>query len=297
MSNKIKVYIALSLSMLCWGFTFVWFKVVNEVLPPSTIIFIRLIISSILLFFFALISRKLKPVKSKDVKLILLLSLFNPFLYFVGESYGLTQMSSTLGAVMISTIPLVTPIASRFFFNERLKASNYIGLGISFLGIILMAVNSDFSFNTTIEGFLLMSLAVLAAVGYTILLTKLSGSYSPLNLTLYQNAIGIFMFLPLVLVLDFEMLKTVILTTEVVIVLIELAVFGSSIAFILFTYGIKELGPTKANGFTNIIPVITAVIAWYILGDVLTVKIVTGIVLVVLGLFLAQSNSFFNRRG
>jgi drug/metabolite transporter (DMT)-like permease len=72
------------------------------------------------------------------------------------------------------------------------------------------------------------------------------------------------------------------------IAILKLAIFASCIAFILYTYSIKNLGINNANMFINIIPVLTAVFAWYILGDSLTVRKIVGIGVVIAGLFIAQ---------
>ena len=78
------------------------------------------------------------------------------------------------------------------------------------------------------------------------------------------------------------------------IAILKLAIFASCIAFILYTYSIKNLGINDANMFINIIPVLTAVFAWYILDDALTFRKIVGICVVITGLFIAQVK--MNRR-
>ena len=64
--------------------------------------------------------------------------------------------------------------------------------------------------------------------------------------------------------------------------------FASCLAFILYAYSLKKLGMNNANIFINIIPVMTAIFAWYILGEPLTFRKLTGIAIVIFGLFIAQ---------
>jgi drug/metabolite transporter (DMT)-like permease len=70
--------------------------------------------------------------------------------------------------------------------------------------------------------------------------------------------------------------------------ILQLTVFASSLAFIFFTYGITHIGVSRANVFTNTIPVFTAVFAWWLLDEPLTANKWAGISIVILGLFVAQ---------
>jgi drug/metabolite transporter (DMT)-like permease len=77
-------------------------------------------------------------------------------------------------------------------------------------------------------------------------------------------------------------------TNRALISLFCLAIFGSTLAFILYNHSIKNLGASKANIFTNIIPVLTAVFSFYILNEEMTFRKVTGIAVVLAGLLLSQ---------
>ena len=70
-----------------------------------------------------------------------------------------------------------------------------------------------------------------------------------------------------------------------------LAIFGSSLASIFFTYCIRNIGATRTEIFTNLIPVFTAIFAWYMLGEELGPKKIIGIAVVLTGLFLSQMKS------
>jgi len=275
--------------MVFWSLTFVWFKIVNEVYPPFTIIFLRLIISSLILLPVAWSAGILQKINRRDYKWIILLSFFNPFLYFVCESIGLTMVSSTLAAVIVSTIPLFVPVGASVLFGEKLTPLNITGILLSFLGVIIVVVNRDFSFGANPVGILLMLGAVFFAVCYTLLVKKLMNRYNAFSLTAYQNLLGIFLFLPLVTVFELKPLFNAVPTTRAIVSLICLAIFGSSLAFIFYNYSVKNLGASKANIFTNIIPVLTAVFSYFILDEIMTFQKITGIAVVLAGLLLSQT--------
>lgn len=288
--EKLIVYGALILSMIFWSFSFVWYQLVFEFYKPITVIILRLSISSVVLITVTLLIGKLQKLKREHVVKMLVLSLFQPFLYFFGESLGMQYVTATTGAVIISIIPLVTPIAAYYFIKERLRLMNYFGLFFSFTGVALVVLENDFTLNAPIQGIMYLLLAVLAAVAYSVYLIKLTNKYNVISIITYQNTIGIFYFLPLFLIFDYEHFISIPITMDLVIPMLELAIFASSFAFILFTYGIQKIGISKANTFSNLIPVFTAIYAYYRLGDELDMQKIVGVFVVMGGLFLSQYN-------
>ncbi|MCW3805194.1 DMT family transporter [Plebeiibacterium marinum] len=285
---SISNYVNIIISMTFWAFSFVWVKEAYESFGPVTTIFFRLIISSFLLFVFLKLTNRLKPVKKEDYKLFISLAFFEPFLYFISESFGLKMVSSTLASVIISTIPIFTSVFAYFIYKERLTLISIFGIIFSFTGVGVMIFEGGFRLNAPLLGIALMFIAVLSTIGYSLVLKKLALKYPPVNIIAYQNLIGIFMFLPVFMAVEMKNLPSIQLKTNAVIAIIELAVFASTIAFITFTKSIKNLGVTKSNIFINLIPVLTAFFAWWILGDIITVQKATGITIVIAGLFISQ---------
>ena len=286
--NKFRIYGAVVLSMIFWSFSFIWFKVANEYYKPITIVFIRLVISVIILTSYLLLTKKFMKISRKDRKLFLLLALFEPFFYFLGESHGLTYVSSTTGSVIISTIPVVATLGAWLFLKERLKLINYTGIILSFIGILVFILNKDGTLSFNIKGLTLLGFAVLSAVGYNLTLSRLVGTYSPVYIVSVQNIIGAALFLPLFLIFDFNHFINTPFTFKMFKPIIELAVFASCGAFILFAYSVRNMGIIKANVFSNCIPVFTALFSFIILGDKLTVHNIIGMVIVITGLFMSQ---------
>jgi drug/metabolite transporter (DMT)-like permease len=157
--------------------------------------------------------------------------------------------------------------------------------------VLIVVLRPDFSFNTAPAGFLLMLLAVLAATAYTLMVKGLTEKYTAFTITGYQNIFGTILFLPIFLVFELREFTLSDITLDAAMNLGFLAVFGSSIAFILFNYGVKMLGAARTELFSNIIPVLTAVFAFLMLGEPLGVQKVIGIAIVLTGLFLSQLKS------
>jgi len=291
MKNKSWIpYGAALLSMVFWSFSFVWVKVVYEAYGPLTTVLFRLLISAGLLLLFTFATRKLQKMHPGDLKFFILLAFFEPFLYFMGESYGLKYVSSTVASVIVATIPLFSPIAAWYFYKEKLSRTNLYGLFITFLGVSLVVLDTSFNFTASPLGVSLEFLAVMGAIGYASTLKSMTHRYNTFTIITYQNLIGALFFLPIWL--SFEMKEFIDLPfhAEAFWAIIKLAIFASTFAFILFTYSVRSIGINKSNIFINVIPVFVAVIAYIVLGDQLNFHQMVGIAIVISGLFLAQIN-------
>jgi len=286
---KGKPYVALVFSMIFWSFSFVWFKIANKDYDPIAIVFIRLCIAIVFLSAFLWITGRFTRVKKGDRKYFFLLALFEPFLYFLGESFGLTYVSSTVGSVIISTIPVFAVIFAWAIYRERLKLINYLGVIVSFAGVLIFITNSTGGIEMNPKGLALMFLAVISAVGYNMVLHRLAHQYDPVTIVNMQNIIGAILFLPLFLIFDLKELMATGIVAGSFGSIVLLAIFASCGAFVLFAYSVRHLGISRANIFSNLIPVFTAIFAWFIVSDRLTVRNGIGMAVVIAGLFLSQA--------
>lgn len=278
--------------MSFWGFSFVWVKIVYYYYQPITTVFLRLSIATIILFSIKKIFKiGLRP-KKKDIKYFFLLALFEPFIYFLGESFGLKYVNSTVASLMVGTIPVFTPLVAYFVIKEHLSVFNFIGILISFVGIMIMVIEPDFSLKANPFGILLMLVAVAGAVGSTLIVKKLSGKYKAYTILSWQTLFGALLFLPLFLIFDLSNFLTVKPDLKVVMTLLELTVFATILAFFFFIKVVDKLGVSKTNVFTNFIPIVTAITAYFVLPEEeVNARIFMGIFVTLIGIFIAQKRS------
>jgi drug/metabolite transporter (DMT)-like permease len=271
-----------------WSFSFIWFKIAYLGYNPITVVIFRLTIAALLMTTIAFGLKRLQKPTKKDFWLFVIMSFFEPFLYFIGESYGLLYISSTVAAVIVATIPLISPIAAWFFYREKLKWMNALGLLFSFFGVGLVVLNGSLQFDASPIGVGLEFMAVLAAIAYSVVLRNLVGRYNTITIIAYQNIIGVMFFLPFWLIFEFNDFITRPFHPQAFKAIIFLAVFASTLAFVFFTQSIRQLGITRSNTFINLIPVFVAILSIFILKESLGLQQIVGIGIVVAGLFLAQ---------
>ncbi len=289
-SSSFIVYISIVLAVTFWGFSFIWTNaLLIEGLAPFTLILFRLLFASVILFTISLSLKKLQKIKKEDLKWFLLLVILEPFFYFIGETLGIKNIgSSTLSSIIISTIPIFASIAGVMVYKEKLTAINFFGIFITIPGILMVVFENGTLGVKHHAGILLLFLAVFAAVGYSLVVKKLSGKYNSYTIVTYQHSIGALYFIPLFFILDYKDFTLATLNTNVIIALIALAFLCSTIAFIFFINSIKVLGIARANIFTTIIPAISAFGAYMLGYEGISFRKIAGIAIVIAGVIIAQ---------
>lgn len=287
MKNTI-VHIAAITSMFFWGLTYVWSKFVFETYTPLTTITLRLLGSFIVLYLFIYLTNRNEKIKVKDRKLLITSAFFNPFFYFLGEYYGLSMVSASISALIVSTIPIFTPFVAKKIFNEKLSIFNVIGLIVSFAGVLIIVLKRDFSLNASGLGISLLFLAVFSAVIYSVMVKKLTDSYSPITIIANQNLIGTLLFLPMFLYFDFNSFIEITPSTMTLLSLFMLSVFGSSICYVLYAFVIKRIDLSKANIYTNLIPIFAGIASYFFLDEYFNNVKIIGMLIVIIGIILSQ---------
>jgi len=296
-NNNLFVYIILVFSMVFWGTSFVFTSIALETLDPISIVFTRLLISAIMLWIVVFAFFRKEKIPFPLFKWIAVLAFFEPFIYFLGETYGLQRVSPVVTSLIISTIPVFTAIVMRLFFRARLTTTNFIGIFISLSGVILILVGKNMQLDVDILGLLLLFLAVFAAVGYGIFLNKLASNVHPVWLIAAQNTFGTLFFLPLFIVLrqtpNFDHASVLAFLTpqwEMWTCILLLSIFSSSLAFIFYSMGVRKIGVPRCSVFANLVPIFTAITSFILLGEHLSIIKVAGIFIVVFGLMLTQKS-------
>jgi len=292
MIRKIKLYWGIVLSMIIWSFSFIWTKDAILSFHPVTIITARLFLAVILMFGYLKISGSFQLMKKADIGQFMLLALFEPFLYYVGETYGLTMVDSSLTAVIIATIPLFAPLFAFLFLRERTSLLNMAGIVVSLCGVLLVIYQPGTGFAANPAGVGLLFFAVASSIGYTIVLQKIPAGYSSINIIFYQSIIGLVYFIPVFILVDVPVFDFSVIKPVSVISIVLLSVFASVVAFVLFAGVVRKIGVSHTNVFTNLIPVFTAFLAYVYLGERISALKITGIVVVVSGLFVSQLKRF-----
>lgn len=282
-------------AMLFYGLSFLWTKVAFKYCGPFTVIFVRLVLSSAFLAIVDALRIRSRTASSgpsrierKDLVPLGILSLFLPFLYFVGENLGLMSVSPAVAATIIALIPVVTPLVSRLFLAERVGILAVAGMVLSLAGVFLMIRNGLADASATLGGASLVFLAVLAASFGAVAVRKLPPRLSGITVVKYQNFFGALLFLPLFLWFEAGQVVRIRPVPELLWSLGALALLPSTLSYLFYNNAIRVLGPARASAFSNAVPVIAAAFSAVVLGERFGAVKILGMGIALTGVVLSQ---------
>ncbi len=289
--SKLLTYIASIFAITLWGMSYIWTdKLIALNIPIFYFVFVRILLAGLVLFLFNTAYGRIKRIQRQDLPKFLLLAFFEPFIYFICETFGLKLTGSpTLSAMVIATIPIFSIGAGIIFFKEKVNFINIIGILFSLVGIVMVAMAKGTLGEHFIWGIVLLLIAVISEVGHASITKSLAGNYSSQIIVMYQFLIGAIYLLPLFIwkgIDGFNM--EVYFSAEVWYPLICLAILCSSLAFSLWVSTIKNLGVAKSSIFSALIPVAAAIIAWVLGHEYLNSRQWIGIVISTAGVILSQ---------
>ena len=286
-------------AMLFWAGAGIAVKEALVVFSPLTLIVLRFTLAIVLMLLVGLLFRGhevlgLQCVDKRDIPLFVLGGLFQPFLYFIFETYTYQSFASpTIAEAMLSTQPIMAPILAFIILREKVTRNNVVGILLSTVGMLLLLLvgANNFALGNP-WGVLLAIVTVSMSVGYTIILRRIPTRYSSLSIVFYVQLVALVLFYAVWGVFDRQSLQDTIapLSADItpVVAVGYLAVFASVTAFILFCYTVRQIGVTRANVFNNVRPVFTALLMWVIFDERLPIWKWVGIIVIVIGLFISQ---------
>lgn len=277
-------------AMSIWACSFLFTQEALKSFSPITAVTLRMTMAAAFLGCYGLVSRTLQLVSRSDIPLFLLAGFAQPFCYFICEAYGLTMVSATVASVILSTIPLFSPVFAWLIVRERISATNLAGIVVSLIGVLLIVFEKQQMVVKPL-GLACLFASVLAAVIYSSLLRKIPASYTNVSIVFYVHVASLCFFYPAFLIFDLKHWGEKPVLPSSVACLVVLALFASMLGYILFCKSVRVIGVTRSNAFCNVMPGVTALAVWAIFGEQLPFVKWVGIAIVITGLFVSQMHT------
>lgn len=271
-----------------WGTTFVSTKVlIAQGLSPADILFYRFLLAYLVMWFFS--PRILFAHSLKDELLMVGAGLAGGSLYFIAENTALGITLASNVSLIICTTPVFTAILSHFWVKgEKLKRGLLYGSLIALGGVALVVFNGSFILQINPLGDFLTITAALMWAFYNIILKRLDSRYSTLLITRKVFFYGVITLLPVFLLNPLTTDTTILLKPVVIGNLIFLGLVASMLCYIMWNVAVKQLGPTRTSNYLYIIPLVTLLTSSVVIGETITVIALTGAVLILCGVYLAE---------
>ena len=267
-----------------WGSSYLFIKIGVETITPFTLVALRLAIGAALLAVVVLLTRPAMPRSPRMIGHLLVLSVFSVVLPFTLITVAEQSVSSSLAAILTSTVPLFTiVIAAVALHDERITVNRVIGLAIGFAGVVTITGGPG-SGGELVPQVALLGAATSYAVGAVYGRRTVTG-LAPIVPAASQVtfAFAISALLALVFEDPFGLSYTPVAVGAV----LWLGIFGSGLAYLAFFRLLRAWGATRTTLVSYLMPVVGIALG-ALIGEPVTVAMIVGTVLVIGGIGLVN---------
>lgn len=289
MANQKKAYLALTITSIVWGTTWVASKVGLAHLPAFELASIRQFIGGSIYISFFLIKGEGFPTFKQFLWLLPM-----SFLMFVSSNgiatYGLQFITSGLAALIAALYPLSVVLIERFYFKAiKITPKTLAGLLLGLIGIIFIFYKDSLKIHGSHYqlGVVLSLFAMFTwSIGSVIISrnkTTMNGYYS-IGWQMIISAIT----MGIITVLSGKYVPITQIPAVSWGVIIYMIIGGSLLGFISFIYSMKHLNPAIASLYAYINPIVAIWVGSLILNEKITTNNIIGTLCTLIGVYLVN---------
>ncbi|MCL2007955.1 MAG: DMT family transporter [Treponema sp.] len=302
MTVRHKALLAIIACVFFWGFSFISIKLAVEFIPPMTLGALRFGIAILFLF---IIKRKYardEKIRKEDIFFLAGAGLTGVTIFFFFENNAVHMIPASEASIISACVPAMILIAEaverKFFIRDKESENNIkktsfyrtilpgAGAIISLSGVAMVA-GISFSISGTARGYLYMIGACLSWVSYCFLTRPLFARRSMIYIVFWQSLIGFIGFLPFTLL----ELPWQIPGFHVWAHIAFLGIFCSALGYWFYAIALRDIGIGTSAFFINLIPVVSVIGGFIVLGERLQPLQWVGAVLVLAGVYIAMISS------
>ena len=194
------------------------------------------------------------------------MGLLQPVLYFILENYGLKYTTTSFTGIVSSISPIFTAILGAVLLREKPNAKQWLCIGMSIVGVMLVSMGTTGGENT-LAGCLCLLGAYISGAYYSILVRKLSRQFSAVELTYIMFTVGFIFFFGFAFVQyggeTVPMIAAALSETQFVIAAVYLGIAASIGAYMLANYSLARLPVMRSaifNSFSTLVSVSSGII-------------------------------------
>ncbi len=274
-----------AVSGLFWGIPYLLMKVAVRDIEPAVIVCGRVLIGAAILIPIAMRQKVLMDA-IRGWRYVLPYAIFEMMIPWILITNAEKQISSGLAGLLIATVPIWWTIFASMTGDKTVwHSKRLVGMLVGFIGLIgLVGYESIIGSSDPLS----IAMMLLAAISYSYAVNMISQKLPEVSGIAINGLAMVFTsiaYAPLMIV-QFPEVSTV--SKESAASLLALGVFSTALAFISFFIVLKEIGPARASIGTYVNTAVAVVLGVMILSEPLTIGIIIGLPLVMIGSFLAS---------
>ena len=277
--------------MLGVGFAFIWAsafpsaKMAVHFCPPFFFLFCRFSIAGLFSIILGFYLGQSFQFDRKSLLLIVVFGLIQNGLYLGLIFLALTKIDSNITVIIASILPMTVAFFSWIIFKTKLSLLGFCGLVVGLSGVLLIMLQRV-EREYEILGISFCLLGLLATTFSTLLITKIDINKNNILIVVgLQMLAGSLFLLPLSYFFE---VWSVSFSMTFLFTFLYIAAFPGIIGPVIWFYLQKEIGAVKYSSFHFLVPFFGIGIAYFLLGETLTLSDMVGVLIIIFGLYLVN---------
>ena len=290
MSKKFAV-ILIILANTIWGGSFLFSKIAMDYADPVMLLSLRFIIALLSMVLMSLIFHKKREFqlhyKGKNLKPLIITSLFQPVAYFYFEAAGIKATSAVISSVTIAMVPIIAIFLESYAAKAKVPADKLFFSVVSVVGVGLVSLSGQSEEKTSLAGILFLVLAVISAVGFNYTSQKSAADFTVFERTFFMFFMGAAFYTGVAVVAYFGNWGAFLepfTHAEFNFAVFYLGVLSSVVAFYFANYALTKLSVSETTIFNTIITVVGVVGGVTLLHEPLSLLKLLGCIVIIFGL-------------
>lgn len=292
MSNsKLFTYVEALAAVVIWGASFVASKVALQELSPTTLVWLRFFLGLIVLGIAVLVRKQFTLPDKKEWIYFALLGFLGITFHQWLQSNALKTSEAGTSAWIVSTSPVFIALLGWLLLKESLNWTKTLGILLAFGGVLVIVSKGDFgSLSIGKFGAPGDKLILISSVSWAVfsVLSRRGLKTHPASLMMFYVMIFGWLLTTLLFIPTHGFLEFYSLTFNGWVAAIFLGIFCSGLAYIAWYDALKALSAAQTGAFLYIEPLVTVVVAFFILGETLTVASLIGGAITLFGVWLVN---------
>jgi drug/metabolite transporter (DMT)-like permease len=256
--------LAAAVTVVLWASAFVAIRSAGQDFSPGALALGRLLPASAVLGVISLSQRAGWPPRAAWPGIVATGALWFG-VYMVALNWGEQHVDAGTAAMVVNVGPILIALLSGWLLREGLRRSLLLGITVSFAGVILVGIATSTGRSPSLLG---VMLCLLAAVSYAVAVISQKPALrhaSALQVTTFGCALGTIACLPFTGQLLSQLTTAPVTATLSV---VYLGVFPTAVAFTTWAYALSRTAAARMGATTYLVPALTVLLAWAILGEV-----------------------------
>ena len=275
-----RLYIELVLLSAVWGSSFLFLRIAAPAMGPFFLVEMRVLSGLVVMLPMCFLLGKW-PEFRKNWKPIFIIGLINMAVPFCFFSYAAINISAGLLSILNATVPFFTALIGFAVWGRKLSILAILGTALGFLGVVVLVLDPAAIAAGNMD-LLAAASALFACVLYGLALNIVSQKLSHVS-GLAITTGSLFLASVLILPLALWQMPAEMPELPVWLSVISLGVVCTGLAYMLFYRLIARLGTEQAIMTTYLIPLFSILWGSLFLAESITLFMVLGCILVLLG--------------